>query len=561
MKRGKGYIVLLSTIVALLHSCVEYDMSYPRKLAEFSAFEVEEALNVEVDPSTMTVTITLNEAADLSDVRVTRAELKDGATFKDGSFPETLDLSGEAYSVILSNSHDYRWTIKAMQPVSRYIKCANQVGDALFDVTSREAYVYVSMSQRLKYLTFTDMKLELEGSVIESTTGLTVTGGQVAELTRNCSFPYTDDNPLTLDCTNRRTFKVQSRGNEYIWGLSVIPVEVPAQITSVAAWCWSADIKATFDGTSEPPVITYRKVSEEEWLTLDEENITIDGINCHYHIPNLAEGTDYEAKLFFVGEELPGVTFRTDIPAQLPNFNFDQWWSPDGGGLWYPYSEDDLNPVWDSANLGTASFSFGSSTVPYDRNGGKAVKMTSKYVVIKFAAGNLFTGKFNSTVGTDGADLDWGTPFAAKPKSLKGSYRYQPAKVNYEDNKKVNNPEKYDQGQIQVILIQTDQPYKVLPVNVGGKITNGPTYKDDTKLLDLETEPTIIARGVFTFGITDSDADGQAEWMEFELPLEYRDYRTPTYVIVTAASSYLGDYFTGGDGSELLVDDFEFIFK
>ena len=561
MKIRFRYIALISVLSMLMHSCIEYDMSYPRQLAEFSTFEVENALSVDIDPSTMTVNVTLNEAADMSVVHVTKVELKDNAVFKGGSFPEILDLSGAPYSVILSNTHDYRWTVKAVQPVERYIKCQNQVGEASFNIAEQEAYVYVSNSQRLKYLSFTDVKFELEGAVVESTTGLSILDGKVTEHTQNCSFPYPADEPVILDCTDRRTFKVLSRGKEYVWGLTVIPVEVPAQIVSVASWCWSADIQATFDGTSQPPVIQYKKVSDQEWIPVSEENIVVDGVNCHYHLADLEQGTDYEVKFIFAGEELPGVAFTTDTPQQLYNFDFDNWWSPDNGGLWYPYEQGTSAPTWDSANSGTAGFGLGSSTVPEDRNGGKSVKMSSKYVVVKFAAGTLFTGKYNKTVGTVGADLDWGVPFTAKPKALKGKYKYQPALVNYEENKMVTT-DRYDQGQIQVILIQTETPYRVLPVSVaGGKTLNGPTYKDETKLIDLESHETIIARGSMIFGITDSDNDGQADWVEFELPLEYRDFRTPTYVIVTAASSYLGDYFTGGDGSVLCVDEFEFIYE
>lgn len=532
-------------------------MSYPRILAEFESFEVENALNVQIDPSAMTVTVALDETADLSAVKVTSVGLNDKAFFKDGNFPQVLDLTSP-YQVVLSLYQDYRWTIKGVQDVERYVTCSNQVGEASFFPEKCEAYVYVSMSQRLKYLTVESMKFELTGSEIVSTTGYETVDNVVTEVTKQCAFP------MVLDCTNARKFAVQTRdGGVKEWTLTAIPVEVPAQITSVAAWTWSADIYATYDGTSEPPVITYKKVADTEWLSVPEENITIDGINYNVHLVGLEQATEYEVKLYFNGEELPGTTFTTGTPAQLPNFNFDQWWSPNNGGLWYPYAEDAAETVWDSANAGTASFGLGSSTVPEteDVKNGKAVRMTSKFVAVKFAAGNLFTGKFNSVIGTSGADLDWGVPFTSKPKALKGWYKYNPALVNYVENKKVADPKTYDQGQLQVLLVETDCPYRVLPVKTGDKTTNGPTYKDETKIVDLDTDKTIIARGIVNLSISDADGDGKAEWMEFELPLEYRDFRTPTYVIVTAASSYLGDYFTGGDGSVLLIDEFEFVYE
>ena len=41
----------------------------------------------------------------------------------------------------------------------------------------------------------------------------------------------------------------------------------------------------------------------------------------------------------------------------------------------------------------------------------------------------------------------------------------------------------------------------------------------------------------------------------------YRDNsRIPRYIVIAAASSRYGDYFTGGVGSVLLVDEFELIY-
>ena len=185
---------------------------------------------------------------------------------------------------------------------------------------------------------------------------------------------------------------------------------------------------------------------------------------------------------------------------------------------------------------------------------GKAVKMVSKWAAVKFAAGNLYTGHFNGLVGLSGADLDWGVPFASKPKALKGWYKYDAKPITRKNNAEVE-PTEMDKCQLQVLLIDTDRPYKVLPVDG----LNGPTY--DGKFLDLETEPSVIARVIVNLDGTDTDGDGNAEWVEFELPLEYRDYRTPKYVIVTAASSYLGDYFTGGEGSTMYIDEFEFLYE
>ena len=52
------------------------------------------------------------------------------------------------------------------------------------------------------------------------------------------------------------------------------------------------------------------------------------------------------------------------------------------------------------------------------------------------------------------------------------------------------------------------------------------------------------------------------EYREFTINLEYRDLdRKPTHVIVVAASSKYADYFTGGNGSTMYIDEFQFLFE
>ena len=46
----------------------------------------------------------------------------------------------------------------------------------------------------------------------------------------------------------------------------------------------------------------------------------------------------------------------------------------------------------------------------------------------------------------------------------------------------------------------------------------------------------------------------------FEIELKYRNKRTPKYCVLVCSSSKYGDYFTGGQGSILYVDEFEFTF-
>ena len=73
--------------------------------------------------------------------------------------------------------------------------------------------------------------------------------------------------------------------------------------------------------------------------------------------------------------------------------------------------------------------------------------------------------------------------------------------------------------------------------------------------MDIEKDEHIIAHALLE---TDVPTDG---YEPFELELVYRDKtRTPKYVVISACASYLGDYFTGGVGSLMYVDEFEFVY-
>ena len=48
--------------------------------------------------------------------------------------------------------------------------------------------------------------------------------------------------------------------------------------------------------------------------------------------------------------------------------------------------------------------------------------------------------------------------------------------------------------------------------------------------------------------------------MEFTFPIEYRDTRTPKFAVIISASSYYANFYTGGVGSILWLDELEFIY-
>lgn len=521
--------IALSFCTLCLVSCLEDDMAKPRTLAEFTQMNVENG-TVTIDRDSRTVSIELDELGDLSQVRITSFSLNDKAYFTDGVLPDVLDLT-VPYKVTLAMYYDFEWTISASQNVSRYVKCANQVGSAFFDVERREAHVYVSKSQRLRDLVISDMKLELEGARILSTTGIEVEAGESVEKTRPCSFP------MQLDCTVKRTFLVKTRGgDEVVWSLTAIPKDVPAQITSIAPWCWSADVKATFDGTSAAPVVKYKPKTASDWSEVSSDKVTVDGINVNASIEGLEQGTEYEVKLVFNGRELPQQTFVTGVPEQLYNLNFDDWADDKT-----PYTSG-YEGIWDTANPGTSMLNIAPTVQETeDVVSGSAVRMQSVYKM-KFAAGNIYVGKFNSVdFSSLGATLFWGYEFDAMPSAMKGYYKYSPKNIDYAAPAYESLRGKPDKCQIQIFLTDWDDRFLI---NTGAN-----------QFVDVYNDPHIIA-----FGRLESD-ETVTEYKEFTIPLEYRSFRKPKYIVVSCCASSLGDYFTGGVGSTLLVDEFELIYK
>ena len=65
----------------------------------------------------------------------------------------------------------------------------------------------------------------------------------------------------------------------------------------------------------------------------------------------------------------------------------------------------------------------------------------------------------------------------------------------------------------------------------------------------------MIAYGELTKG------EPVSSWTQADIVLDYRyTNRTPKYIVVVASASKYGDYFTGGEGSKLWLDECELIY-
>lgn len=521
----KKFLYIAATALLAVSCLFDNDMAYPDVPALIENFEVEGQVSANIDNDKRSVSLVIGEREELYHLRLKNITLSEGAVLVD-SLPEYLDLT-DTLRITVRTYVDYEWTVTATQPIARYIKVENQIGDAELDLEKRDAIVYVSESQSLANVRFLDVKLEPEGSEVLSTTSA-AEGGELK--TEKCSFP------MSLDCVHGRTFLVEYDDALYEWTMKVLKKKISQQISSVEPWCRSAKVYGLFSGSGSPS-LEYRKTSDTDWTTV--EGAVVSGVGISADIRNLEEGTEYAVRVAEDGAYSDEYVFKTGLPVQLADMKFDNWYL--SGKIWYPYAEGTNDPVWDSANPGAATF-IGSSTTPEEEFvvKGKAARLESKYAVIAFAAGNIYTGKFGKIAGI-GAELDWGVPFDGRPKALKGWYSYSPKKI---DNAKEPHTDKMGQSdkcQILVCLTDWDQPFRI-------NTTTG-------HFVDFENDPHIIAYANLQ---SDEATDG---YVEFTLPLEYRSGRTPKYAVIACAASYLGDYFTGGVGSLMYVDEFEFIYE
>lgn len=229
--------------------------------------------------------------------------------------------------------------------------------------------------------------------------------------------------------------------------------------------------------------------------------------------------------------------FTTEAAEQVPFSNFDNWYK-DGKAPVVGVSGESV--IWDSGNKGGASFSIIPTTevTGAEAVSGSAVKMESQYAVVKFAAGNIYTGEFAGMDGMKDVFLNFGTPYTCRPTTLTGYFKYTPGTIN-----RTKSPYDYLSGKpdtcsIYVVLTDWDKPFQAR-----SKDLYYPNYM---------TDPGVIAYGSM------STAENVTEYRKFTIPLKYRDTtRRPTHIVIVASASKYGDYFTGSDSSVMYVDEFE----
>lgn len=546
----KKLIYALFCLLAVAACKIENDIPYPIVEGNILSMEVEGQRASEesggtqavIDKSKRTVQLYVDDSVDLSQLRITKLTVSNEATvipdagkchnasnFPAAGFESLTEIPASSDTRVdfskpvtftLQTYQDYLWTVSVTQIITRNIVLENQIGKAVIDAVNRNVVIYVSKDQPLNAIKVSDFQLGGEhGKVMPDPTTYDV---------------YDFSQPATFFVT----YAWEKASHE--WKVFVYQSEEATGSTNVFARTTSATLSGDIR-SGKTPVVEYKKQSESAWSTLAASAVKVNGTNYTASLTGLSPATSYQYRISVDGTAGDVQDFTTAEATPLTNASFDDW--NQDGKLWNPWPSGGVS-FWDTGNRGATTIS-DSNSVPTDAtsNGtGKAAYLESKYLVLKFAAGNIFTGDYVRTDGTNGV-LSFGRPFASFPSKLRIHYKYNSVTINrVGDNDYQHLKGRPDSCHIYIALTDWDKPREIR------------TRPSERQLFD-KNDTHIIAYAELVQGTSD------AAYRQLDLTLQYRyTNRTPKYILVVATASKYGDFFTGGEGSKLWVDDFELIY-
>ena len=351
---------------------------------------------------------------------------------------------------------------------------------------------------------------------------------------------------------------------EYTFTVSQTPTngaQLSANAWAKFAYLTAENVTVTSGTDLNQLKLQYRQKDSKDWVDLEtilnEKVYTATALNLTpntTYLYRLTNGDDFKSD---------SLEFITEEEVALYNGGFEDWYQftdKDDHTIWYAVDEDDFDSktstaFWDSGNVGASLMNKNptspeTSIIHSGNKSTKSAKLQSQFVGFmtlgQFAAGNLYTGHFVKTIGMSGAEIQFGSPFTARPTQLHGYFQYTAGTVDYYGDV----PEGAlvqeggtDMNSIYIALSDADAPYTVN--------TSKGTF------VDFDKDPNIIAYGE----LPTSECVTTNGWKEFTIDLAYRDLtRKPKYIILVCSASKYGDYFTGSTSSVMYIDDFELIY-
>ena len=347
-------------------------------------------------------------------------------------------------------------------------------------------------------------------------------------------------------------------------------LNIPADATSVSVQyrikgqtTWNdADITANADGSRTA------KISPTWTAGTNEAGLTIHSVDPK---TGIFARKSYEYRLLADGATVASGEFtpKNNNGDIIPNAGMESWSTKSMkkiiGSTNVPYPnavkyEDatGTDKFWDSGNNGYMTSSgtdklCTQATYP-GMVGDYCAQLAAKYAVIAFAAGNLYTGDFvmDGTVGY----AQFGQPYtySARPAALKLKYAAEIGEINRVKNDPPVSTG-IDKGRIFVCIVEWSDRHAV----------QSGTSVDKTTFWDPETVSSLNEGKIIGYGSAYITESHTGSMKDLALPIVYYEKTdtppTGNYtLVISTATSYLGDYLTGCDANKLWVDDFKWVY-
>lgn len=578
MKRLFAY--LLAGLALLAVSCIDNDLPYPTVEVAINDVRGEGFSIASIDLNSRTVTLALDEATDIRNVRIDAVDYAitphntniDRQIFLDNiqtsrELTGTFDLRTPIY-VTLRLYQDYEWQIVASQTIPLSFRVSGQIGSTEFDLENRIATARVAKNADRSHITITELKL---GPADTETVTTTYSPSMEELSTMDYSSPDAADPSLGTP----HFVNVTCHGRTERWVLYVLPTDKTVSLEACDAWSGVVWLRGT-GVEGETMGFRYRPGTEGEWTEVPDVEIDGGTFSAAFAAEPL---TTYQFKAYCGDEESEAESVTTEEVLQLPNSGMEEWSKP--GTPWLPYLSDGsgnaVSPFWGTGNNGAVTLGDKYNVTTPDEtqvrpgtSGSKSAKLATTNVLVKLAAGNLFTGEFAGIRGGTNGIVNFGRPFTLRPTALRVWMKYNCGSISHlgssmpaGENLQKGDP---DNGSIYIALgTWTKEKYGMGKDGAGDDKNGGLPFGTDDCPVSIDTRDAktffnpkgedVIGYGERIF------KESVGEWTQITIPIEYTSTdRKPTHLIVVCSASRWGDYFIGSDQSVMWVDDFELVY-
>lgn len=532
--------VAVCAVAALLFwSCIENDLPLPVVDLQIKSIDVDGLIGKPIiDEVNRTVTLELQEQTDIRNVEIKAVEYTENAKPSDDIIG-VHDMRSPIY-VTLSLYQNYPWEIRATQHIEREFTVEGQIGATEWNLKDREVTVYVGFEDHSN-IRITSLKLA------------------AADIS---TYKWADGvNPN--DFSSVRYVYVTCHGRTERWDIYVKTTDVVVDI--VKADAWGRMMWLYGEGQSDTDLgFRYREMGSDEWLTA--EDVKSEGGSFSACVKSLKTYTEYEV-MAYSGENTSAVRrVTTEGVAPLVNGDFETWATV--REIVCPYLSEET-AFWGTGNPGAAMVKAvvtdKSEDVRPGSPGRYSAKLESKFANLmgfgKFAAGNLFVGKYISTVGTNGI-VGFGRKFTSRPVALRFWIKYNCGDIDRIGTLPAGSELKIgDKDTGSVFIALGDWTKEEYGVDADGVVKGTDEYP---VVVDTRSKGTFFnpkSESVIAYGeMLINESIG--EWRHVTIPLEYvTTSKVPTHITIVCSASRLGDYFTGSTQSVMWLDDMELLYE